>query len=80
MCCCFLVPVFDFVACETDGGRLDIMSLCVLLQKVLSEMQAENQQRLKNREQELKDLKTVLGAMKVGQQSYPWHKVWVCST
>uniref|UniRef100_UPI0037E8D3F0 E3 ubiquitin/ISG15 ligase TRIM25 n=1 Tax=Semicossyphus pulcher TaxID=241346 RepID=UPI0037E8D3F0 len=33
-------------------------------QKVLSEMQAENHQRLKNREQELKDLKKVMDVMK----------------
>nr|XP_046237976.1 E3 ubiquitin/ISG15 ligase TRIM25 [Scatophagus argus] len=33
-------------------------------QKVLSEMQAENQQRLKDREQELKDLKKVMEVMK----------------
>ncbi|XP_071319931.1 E3 ubiquitin/ISG15 ligase TRIM25 [Trachinotus anak] len=33
-------------------------------QKVLSEMQAENQQRLKDREQELKDMKKVMEGMK----------------
>ncbi|XP_019111089.2 tripartite motif-containing protein 16 [Larimichthys crocea] len=33
-------------------------------QKVLSEMQAENQQRLKDREQELKDMKKMMEAMK----------------
>lgn len=46
------------------------MSSCILLQKVLSEMQAENQQRLKDREQELKDLKKVMEVMKVGQRSF----------
>lgn len=39
----------------------------VSLQKVLSELQAENQQRLKEREQELKDMKKVMEQMKVGQ-------------
>lgn len=33
-------------------------------------MQAENQQRLKDREQELKDLKKVMEVMKVGQRSF----------
>lgn len=37
-----------------------------LLQKVLSEIQAENQQRLKDREQELKDLKKIMEVAKVG--------------
>lgn len=46
------------------------MSSCILLQKVLSEMQAENQQRLKDREQELKDLKKVMEVMKVGQKNF----------
>ncbi|KAF6733333.1 Tripartite motif-containing protein 47 [Oryzias melastigma] len=35
-------------------------------QKVLSEIQADNQQRLKDREQELKELKKVMEVAKVG--------------
>lgn len=42
----------------------------VLLQKVLSDLQAENQQRLKEREQELKNLKKVMEVTKVSQQSF----------
>lgn len=49
------------------------MCLCVLLQKVLLELQVENQQRLKDREQELKDLKKVMEVMKVGQQKFSSH-------
>lgn len=52
--------------CVRDG--FDSMSSC--LQKVLSEMQTENQQRLKDRQQELKDLKKVMEVMKVGQQAF----------
>ena len=37
---------------------------------MLSEMQAENQQRLKDREQELKDMKKVMEVMKVGLQNF----------
>lgn len=40
------------------------------MQKVLSERQAENQQRLKDREQELKDLKKVMEVMKVGWTTF----------
>jgi len=36
-------------------------------QKVLSEMQTETQQRLKVREQELKDMKKMMEGMKVGR-------------
>lgn len=62
---CFLVPVF----CPRDGNGFGrhVLSLCLPLQKALSEMQAENQQRLKDREQELKDLKKMMDVMKVGQ-------------
>lgn len=42
----------------------------VLLQKVLSDLQAENQQRLKEREQELKNLKKVMEVTKVSRQSF----------
>lgn len=51
------------------GNCADVTSLCVRPQKVLSEMQAENQQRLKDREQELKDMKKMMEAVKVGQQN-----------
>lgn len=60
--CCFLALVFD-------GDHLDMTFPPVLLQKVLSELQTENQQRLREREQELKDLKKVMEVTKVGQQS-----------
>lgn len=36
----------------------------------MSEIHAQNQQRLKDREQELKDMKTMIEAMKVGQQTF----------
>lgn len=58
-----LVPVFD-------GDHLNMTSPPVLLQKVLSDLQAENQQRLKEREQELKDLKKVMEVTKVSRQSF----------
>lgn len=59
----FLVPVFD-------GDHLNITSPPVLLQKVLSDLQAETQQRLKEREQELKNLKKVMEVTKVSRQSF----------
>lgn len=37
---------------------------------MLSEMQAENQQRLKDREQELKDMKKVMEVMKVCRRNF----------
>lgn len=42
----------------------------VPLQKVLSDLQAENQQRLKEREQELKNLKKVMEVTKVSRQRF----------
>uniref|UniRef100_A0A3B4Z6G5 FinTRIM family, member 32 n=1 Tax=Stegastes partitus TaxID=144197 RepID=A0A3B4Z6G5_9TELE len=39
--------------------------------KVLSEMQAENQQKLRDREQELKDMKKMMEGMKVGPNENP---------
>lgn len=48
----------------------DFLTSCFLvLQKALSEMQTENQQRLKEREQELKELKKVMDVMQVGWQT-----------
>lgn len=49
------------------------------MQKVLSEMQAENQQRLKDREQELKDLKKMMELMKVckKQESCKHRKLFI---
>ncbi len=63
------MPAFICLS-ETDQNRSDFMSSCLLLQKVLSELQAENQRRLKEREQELKDMKKMMEGMKVGQQDF----------
>lgn len=43
--------------------------LLSLLQKVLSELQAENLRKLKDREQELKELKKAMEVMKVRRRS-----------
>lgn len=43
--------------------------LLLLLQKVLSELQAENLRKLKDREQELKELKKAMEVMKVRRRS-----------
>lgn len=51
----------------------------VLLQKVLSDLQAENQQRLKEREQELKNLKKVMEVTKVSRQSFILQKSNPCT-
>lgn len=64
---CF-VPVFD-------GDHLNMTSPPVLLQKVLSDLQADNQQRLKDREQELKNLKKVMEVAKVSRQSFILQKL-----
>lgn len=62
------MPLTCVCVCVIDC--FDSVSSCILLQKMLSEMQVENQQRLKDREQELKDLKKVMEVMKVGQQNF----------
>lgn len=45
---------------------------------MLSELQTENHQRLKDREQELKDLQKVMDVMKVGRKSFIFGCMFFC--
>lgn len=61
------VPPTHLLPCLWDCFS-DLVSRRASLQKLLSDLQSANQQKLKEREQELKDMKKMMEQMKVGQR------------